>query len=193
MHAAGAGFSKGLVGDETGLEAGLEVTWKRACASASGRAYKKTKRRQDSAHYEKHSSGSHVRGGIGGPCMGLPDYAGVRLSPTTPPIPAMHSNALWRPHLMASPPCDPTMAKLSHSLMAAMRSARRKPALIAVRGRRARMLDPRQMLYRAWRRTLPRACRTLHTIKTRRVGSIFILGRGGSARRSPPRPLVQES
>jgi len=27
-HVAGAGFSKGLVGDETGLEAGMEATWK---------------------------------------------------------------------------------------------------------------------------------------------------------------------
>jgi hypothetical protein len=53
--------------------------------------------------------------------------------------------------------------------------------------------DRRLMLYRAWRRTLPRACRTLHTIKTRRVGSIFILGRGGSARRSLQRLLVLES
>lgn len=77
-QAAGAGFSKGLVGDETGLEAGSEVTWKLASGAVSGPAYKKMKRRQDSAHYEKHSSGSHVRGGIGGPCMGLPEYAGDR-------------------------------------------------------------------------------------------------------------------
>ena len=42
-------------------------------------------------------------------------------------------------------------------------------------------------------RTLPRACRTPHTIKTRRVGSIFILGRRGSARRLLQLLLVLES